>query len=156
VELFRRRDRDLDDVTAVVLADDALTVVETRAFELALLRRIAAEAVILQDAAEDLLLEIRAREPLADVAPRGGRLTSRFVALAQALPASGDPDVQHYCARMREVLDHHALMLSASLDLLAVAWRSERLEDELDQIAGLGRPAQWLDDLRHELLATPV
>jgi hypothetical protein len=156
VELFRRRDRALDDVTAVVLADDALTVAETRAFELALLRRIAAEAVILQDAAEDLLLEIRAREPLADLAPRGGRLTSRFVALAQALPVSGHPDVQRYCVRMREVLDHHALMLSASLDLLAVAWRSDRLEEELDQIAGLGRPAQWLDDLRHELLATPV
>jgi hypothetical protein len=156
VELFRRRGHDLDDVTAVVLADDALGLAEARAFDLALLRRIAAEAVILQDAAEELLAEIRAREPLAELAPRGGRLMSRFVALAEALPVSDHPDVQRYCTRMREVLDHHALMLSSSLDLLAVAWRSERLEDELDRISGLGRPAQWLDDLRHELLATPV
>jgi hypothetical protein len=138
-------------VTAVILAEDELTPAETRAAELALLRRIAAEAVILQDDAEQLLRRVRAREPLAVLAPLGGRLTSRFVALARTLPASNDPEVQRYCARLREVLDHHALMLSASLDLLAVAWRSERLEDELDRISGLGRPAGWLEDIRSAL-----
>ena len=74
------------------------------------------------------------------------------MALAAALPASRDPQVQRYGARMREVLDHHALMVSASLDLLAVAWRSDRLENELDRITGLGRPAQRLEDLRMDLL----
>jgi hypothetical protein len=149
VELFRRRDRELDDVRAVVLADDRE---DARARDLALLRRIAAEAVILQDAAEALLREIRAREPLAELAPRGGRLTSRFIALGTALPRSSDPCVRQIAARLHEVLDHHALMLSASLDLLAVCWRSERLEDEVDRIAGLGRPARWLEDIRLELL----
>jgi hypothetical protein len=127
-------------------------VLAPRASELALLRRIAAEALILQDDAEVLLSAIRAREPLAELAPRGGRLSSRFVALAAALPVSRDPCVREYAARLREILDHHALMLSASLDLLAVAWRSERLEDEVDRIAGLGRPARWLEDIRFELL----
>jgi hypothetical protein len=127
-------------------------VLAPRASELALLRRIAAEALILQDDAEVLLGAIRAREPLAELAPRGGRLSSRFVALGAALPASRDPCVREYAARLREILDHHALMLSASLDLLAVAWRSERLEDEIDRITGLGRPARWLEDLRFELL----
>jgi hypothetical protein len=150
VELFRRRDRDLDDVRAVVVAADDPG--EARARELALLRRIAAEAVILQDDAEALLRDIRAREPLAELAPRGGRLTSRFVALATALPVSRDPVVRRYTVRLREVLDHHALMLSTSLDLLAVCWRSERLEDEVDRIAGLGRPARWLEDIRLDLL----
>jgi hypothetical protein len=149
VDLFRRRDRDLDDVRAVVVPDDEPS---TRARDLALLRRIAAEAVILQDDAEALLLEIRAREPLAELAPRGGRLTSRFVALAAALPTSRDPCVRQHAVRLREILDHHALMLSTSLDLLAVAWRSERLEEEVDRIAGLGRPARWLEDVRFELL----
>jgi hypothetical protein len=149
VELFRRRDRDLADVRSVIVADDAD---EARARDLALLRRIAAEAVILQDDAEALLQEIRAREPLAELAPRGGRLTSRFVTLATALPRSSDPCVRRIAARLQEVLDHHALMLSASLDLLAVSWRSERLEDEVDRIAGLGRPARWLEDIRLELL----
>jgi hypothetical protein len=127
-------------------------VLAPRASELALLRRIAAEALILQDDAEALLRQIRAREPLAELAPRGGRLSSRFLALSAALPVSQDPYVRECVTRLREILDHHMLMLSASLDLLAVAWRSERLEDEIDRITGLGRPARWLEDLRFELL----
>jgi hypothetical protein len=123
--------------------------------DLRLLMRIAAEAVILQDEAEQLLREVRDRAPLAAIAPRGGRLTSRFCALAAALPSSRDPLIQQFASRLREVLDHHALMLSASLDLLAVAWRPERLEDELDRISGLGRPARWLEDIRMELLVEP-
>jgi hypothetical protein len=127
-------------------------VLAPRTSELALLRRIAAEALILQDDAEELLRAIRAREPLAQLAPRGGRLSSRFVALSTSLPVSQDPCVREYAGRLHEILDHHTLMLSASLDLLAVAWRSERLEDEIDRISGLGRPARWLEDLRLELL----
>jgi hypothetical protein len=153
--VFRRRHPDLDDVTAVVLDDEEPVLAEIRAGELGLLRRIAAEAVILQDEAEALLKDVRAREPLALLAPRGGRLASRFVALAQALPVSDDPAVQRYGVRLREVLDHHALMMSASLELLAVAWRSERLEDEIDRINGLGRPAEWLEDIRAALLLEP-
>ena len=146
--MFRRRDRDFDDVRAVIVAEDD----DTRPVELALLRRIAAEALILQDDAEVLLSEIRDRGPLADLAPRGGRLASRFLALAAALPSSRDPVVRAYASRLHEILDHHALMLSASLDLLAVCARSERLEDEVDRIAGLGRPARWLEDIRLDLL----
>jgi hypothetical protein len=149
VDLFRRRDPEFDDVRAVIVAEDEAGA---RSRELALLRRIAAEAVILQDDAEELLRDIRAREPLAELAPRGGRLTSRFLALAAALPRSTDPCVRAHTERLHEVLDHHALMLSASLDLLAVCWRSERLEDEVDRITGLGRPARWLEDIRFELL----
>jgi hypothetical protein len=126
--------------------------VQSRASDLALLRRIAAEAVILQDEAEELLRDVRAREPLAELAPRGGRLASRFVALAAALPACRDPAVRAHAMRLREILDHHALMLTASLDLLAVAYRSDRLEEQVDRISGLGRPARWLEDLRLELL----
>jgi hypothetical protein len=159
--MFRRRradaarpDHGLDDVTAVVLDDAAPRPCERDA-ELRKLTRIAAEAVILQDDAEELLREVRRRAPLAELAPRGGRLTSRFVALGAALPVSRDPQVRAYADRLHEVLDHHALMLSASLDLLAVAWRSERLEEEIDRITGLGRPARWLEDIRMELLVEP-
>ena len=111
--------------------------------------------MILQDEAEQFLCEVRDRRPLAVLAPRGGRLTSRFCALAAALPASRDPIVRGYSERLREIFDHHALMLSSSLDLLAVAWRSERLEDELDRLAGLGGPARRLEDLRMDLLVEP-
>ena len=158
--MFRRRrkhaagpDRGLDDVTAIVL-DDAL-LRGSRDAALGSLTRIAAEAVILQDEAERLLRAIRAREPLAELAPRGGPLTSRFCALAAALPASRDPLIRRYATALREVLDHHALMVSASLDLLAVAWRSDRLDEVLDRIDGLGRPGRRLDDIRMDLLVEP-
>jgi hypothetical protein len=155
--MFRRRHEDprdrLDDVRAVVLSEDEEQ--PGRDAALRALTRIAAEAVILQDDAEQLLREVQARGELAVLAPRGGRLTSRFCALAASLPASRDPLIQHYDARLREVLDHHALMVSTSLDLLAVPWRSERLEDQLDRIAGLGRPARRLEDIRMELLVEP-
>jgi hypothetical protein len=155
--MFRRRHVDsregLDDVRAVLLGDEEPP--SSRDADLRRLTRIAAEAVILQDEAEQLLCEIRDRGELAVLAPRGGRLTSRFCALAVSLPTSHDPLVQQYSVRLREVLHHHALMLSTSLDLLAVAFPSQRLEDELDRIAGLGRPARWLEDIRMELLVEP-
>lgn len=123
-----------------------------RASEFALLRRIAAEPLIVQDDAEQLLRDVRAREPLTELAPRGAEPASRFVAPAAAPPIPHDPYVHAYAARLREMLDHHAQMLSATFDLLAVAWRSERLEDEVDRTSGLRRPARWHEDLRFELL----
>jgi hypothetical protein len=157
--MFRRRrhdaagpDRSLDDVTAVLLDDDLLPA---RDAALRKLTRIAAEAVILQDDAEQLLREIRDREPLAELAPRGGRLTSRFCALVAELPTSRDPLVQRYTGALREVFDHHAMLLSASLDLLAVASRSERLDELVDRIDGLGRPGRRLEDIRMDLLVEP-
>ena len=51
------------------------------------------------------------------------------------------------------MFDHHALMLSSSLDMLAVDWRSERLVEELERIAGLGAPAARLEGIRAELVA---
>jgi hypothetical protein len=154
--MFRRRRADprkgLDDVTAVVLGDEQPS---TRDEDLRRLMRTAAEALILQDEAEQLLREVRDRGQLVVLAPRGGRLTSRFCALSASLPVSRDPLVRRYATRLREVLDHHALMISTSLDLLAVAWRSQRLEDELDRIVGLGAPARRLEDLRMDLLVEP-
>ena len=43
-------------------------------------------------------------------------------------------------------------MLSSSLDMLAVDWRSERIVEELERITGLGAPAQRLDRIREELV----
>jgi hypothetical protein len=52
------------------------------------------------------------------------------------------------------VLDHHALMLSSSLDMLAVDWRSERIVEELERITGLGAPAERLDGIYARLAGT--
>jgi hypothetical protein len=116
------------------------------------LRKIVAEAVIWQDKAEELLVDIRHREPLAEMAPRGGPLIRRFCALKQRLPESNDPAIRRYTDVLGPVFDHHALMLNSSLDMLAVDWRSERIVAELERIEGLGAPAQRLDRIRAELV----
>jgi len=72
------------------------------------LRRIVAEAVIWQDKAEELLVDIRHREPLAELAPRGGPLIRRFCALKQRLPESNDPAIRRYTEALGPVFDHHA------------------------------------------------
>jgi hypothetical protein len=166
VKLFKRRHHTasaerpagepLDDVVSAVVvvvedeADEARRAVERdEAWEA--LRRIVAEAVIRQDEAEDLLADIREREPLAALAPRGGRIVSRFVALRTDLPRFDDAALRRHVSVLEKVFDHHALMLSSSLDLLAVDWRSERMVEELEKIDGLGAPAQWLEAVRAEL-----
>jgi hypothetical protein len=119
--------------------------VPTRTAALATLRAIVAEAVIRQDAAEQLLGEIRERRPLADLAPRGGVLVSRFVGLRRALPDDPDPELRAVVTAVAEVLDHHALLVSSALDLLSVDWRSDRMIERLGQIGGLGPPAERLE-----------
>ena len=118
----------------------------------AVLRSIVAEAVIWQDAAEDVLIDIRDRRPLADVAPRGGPLVSRFVSLALRLPESDDPAILRYTSELRAVFDHHAYMIDSCMQMLAVDWRSERIVEQLERIDGLGSPALRLEALRAELL----
>jgi len=118
----------------------------------AVLRCIVAEAVIWQDAAEDVLIDIRDRRPLADVAPRGGPLVSRFVSLALRLPESDDPAILRYTSELRAVFDHHAYMIDSCMQMLAVDWRSERIVEQLERIDGLGSPALRLEALRAELL----
>ena len=118
------------------------------------LRAIVAEAVIWQDEAEELLAAISRREPLSELAPRGGPLIRRFCKLRMRLPESDDPELRRMTEVLGPVFDHHALMLSSSLDMLAVDWRSERLVEELERIAGLGAPAARLEGIRAELVAS--
>jgi hypothetical protein len=117
----------------------------------AVLRAIVAEAVIWQDEAEAVLAEIRDRRPLGDVAPRGGPLISRFVALACRLPESSDPEIRRHTSVLRMVFDHHALMLKSSMEMLAFDWRSEKIVEQIEKIDGLGAPATWLEAVREEL-----
>ena len=118
------------------------------------LRAIVAEAVIWQDAANDLLAAVSRREPLAELAPRGGPLVRRFCELRTKLPESDDVELRQIAEELGPLLDHHALMLSSSLDMLAVDWRSERIVAELERIEGLGAPAERLDRIYARLAAT--
>jgi hypothetical protein len=116
------------------------------------LRRIVAEALILQDAAEALLLELRDNRNLGAVAPPCGTLMARLGVLGRALPLCGDPVIDGHTRALRTILDHHVLMLNSARALLAAEWRSERLTEQLDRIDGLGPPAQRLERIRAEIL----
>ena len=145
-------------VLSVVWDEDEAVAAERRELAWRELRAITAEAVIWQDAANDVLAAISRREPLAELAPRGGPLVRRFCELRARLPASDDPEVRRITDVLGPVLDHHALMLSSSLDMLAVDWRSDRLVEELERITGLGAPAERLERIYAELsaFAAPV
>ncbi|MGI3782334.1 MAG: hypothetical protein ACRYG2_16355 [Janthinobacterium lividum] len=125
--------------------------------ERALLRRAAAEAVILQDQAEAVLAAVRSHGHLGLIAPRGGPLVRRFFALRAELPdCCADPDDE----RLRHVLDvalhSHALVVSMSMDLLAYEWRSPRLLDVVSRIEGLGAAGVALDAAYAELTHVPA
>ena len=141
-------------VISVVWDEDQDVSAEGRERAWRELRAIVAEAVIWQDAANEVLSAISRREPLAELAPRGGPLVRRFCELRARLPESDDVELRRITEVLGPVLDHHALMLSSSLDMLAVDWRSERLVEELERIEGLGAPAARLEDIRAELVAT--
>lgn len=151
--MFRRRRSEpplIDDLHASVIAvdvDDGDMGADLRASAWRELRSIVAEAVIWQDAAEDVLLAISRREPLAELAPRGGPLVRRFSELRARLPESDDLELRRITDELGPLLDHHALMLSSSLDMLAADWRSERIVAELERITGLGAPAERLNGI---------
>jgi hypothetical protein len=114
----------------------------------ALLRRIAFEAVLLQDEAEAVLGDIHARQPLGLIAPRAGPLARRFFTLRDELPTRTDEPAQ---ARLREelaaILHAHAMSLTVAMDFLAHEWRSPALARQLDGLTDLGAPARRLDEI---------
>lgn len=118
----------------------------------AVLLRIAAEALILQDEAEAVLLAVSRHGHLGVVAPRGGPLVSRFFALADQLPPRcADARLQRVSATLGTLCRHHALQVATALEFLASDGRSPLLHDQVSRYGGLGAPAALLEDLYREL-----
>ena len=116
------------------------------------LRRIVDEAVLLQGLAEDILDGVRARRSLSELARPGGALITRFVALREEVPEPHDTYLREQARTARETLDHHAVMLYTSLEMLGDL-RPNRDPNQLDKLDGLGAPATRLCALQ-ELLAS--
>lgn len=149
---FRRRP---DPFILVDVLEPGRTPAEEQADQHATLRRIAAEAVILQDEAESVIACIRARQSLGHTAPRGGPVVRRFFALRDRLPARcADPADD----QLREILDvtchHHAMALATALEFSALEWRSPEIARQVDAMDGLGPPARRLDEVYATLAAT--
>lgn len=123
----------------------------------AAMRRVAAEAVILQDEAEAVVRGAQAREGLGFLAPRGGPLVRRFFGLRDLLPgACPDSADEELRRQLDAILHHHALAVWVALDLLACEWRSEKISRQLDALNGLGEPAAHLEQLYAELADRPT
>jgi hypothetical protein len=120
----------------------------------AALREIVDEAVLLQGLTEDILDGVREGRSRTELAPPGGALIARFAALRAAVPEPVDPRLRAAAATLRETLDHHALMLSSSLDLLGDL-EPERAAARLDTFDGLGTPARRLCALQDALRGGP-
>ncbi len=122
--------------------------------EHALLRRIAAEAVILQDEAELALSRARARAPLGQIAPQAGPLVHRFFRLRDRLPTRcQDSDDERLRVTLDVILHHHAMMVATALDLLAYEYRSEQVASAVESMR-MGEPARRLDEIYTQLAAT--
>jgi hypothetical protein len=148
---FRRRP---DPFVLVDVLEPSRTPVEERADQRATLRRIAAEAVILQDEAESVIAGIRARQSLGMLAPRGGPVVRRFFALRDGLPRRcDDPDDERLRAILDVTLHHHAMALATALEFCAVEWRSPEIARQVDAMDGLGPPARRLDEVYATLKA---
>ena len=120
------------------------------------LLRVTSEALILQDDADAVLAGVRTRQHMGILAPRAGPLVRRFFALRDLLPQRyDDPDAERSRALLDSILNHHALLLSMALDLLAYEWRSERIAEQVDALDGMGAPGRWLEELYTQLRAAP-
>ena len=149
---FRRR---TDPFVLVDVLEPSRTPAEDRADQRAALRRIAAEAVILQDEAESVIAGIRARESLGTLAPRGGPVVRRFFALRDRLPRRcADPDNERVRAILDVTFHHHAMALATALEFSALEWRSPELARQVDAMDGLGPPARRLDEVYASLAAS--
>jgi len=116
------------------------------------LRRIAAEALILQDEAEAVLTSVRQHEHLGYVAPRGGPLVRRFFALRDELPRrSLGGELARLAATLDTVLLHHAMQVATALEFLAVEGRSDSMRRQVELIGGLGEPGVLLEDAYRQL-----
>jgi len=138
-------------ISSVEFLPDVEVAAGARLDRRAHLLRIVAEAVVLQDEAVELLADIRRREPLAELAPRGGPLARRFFELRRQLPAAADGELARQCETASVVLDNHGTVITYALELLAMDWHSDAIVAQLERLDGLGTPAERLDALYAEL-----
>ena len=116
------------------------------------LLEIVCEALILQDEAEAVLVAVSRHDHLGNVAPRGGPVGRRFLALQERLPARyADPQLDRLRANVSTILYHHAVQVATALEFLAVDGRSERLHRQVSEWGDLGLAARSLEEVYQEL-----
>jgi len=121
--------------------------------EVAAILLLAQEGLYFQDEVEDVLVEIRDGGDLGELSRLGGPIISRYERMRRDLRCHADPALRTYTDALDEVFANHSLLLHSALDLLAVSWRSERLEDERRRLGRVGPQGARLERLVRELKA---
>jgi hypothetical protein len=115
------------------------------------LRSIAHEGLAREEDVQRLLFAVRDDYRLASLAPEAGELVSRYLALRRELRDVRSYALQPHAAALSEVFDYFAQLLYYALDLLAMSWRSARLQEQQEQVGPIGPQAQRLDRIVAEL-----
>ena len=68
------------------------------------------------------------------------------------MPSCGDPEMDRYTTALRQILDHHVLLLKTSLGFLAGEARCALLGERLDTLDRLGAPAHRLEAIRAQII----
>jgi hypothetical protein len=121
--------------------------------EVAAILLLAQEGLYFQDEVEDVLVEIRDGGDLGELSRRGGPIISRYERMRRDLRSHTSPALLAYRDALDEVFANHALLLHSALDLLAVSWRSERLEAEQRRLGRVGPQGARLQRIVGELKA---
>jgi hypothetical protein len=119
--------------------------------ELGRLLRLAQEGLYWQGEVEDLLIAIRDDGDLGELARAGGPIISRYETMRVEARAIHHAALRDDLIALDEIYAHHAMVLNCALDLLAVAWRSERLREEQGRLGGLGTQGARLAELTARL-----
>jgi hypothetical protein len=119
--------------------------------ELGRLLRLAQEGWYWQGEVEDLLVAIRDDGDLGELARAGGPIISRYEAMRVELKPIVHPALRADVVALDEIYANHAMLLHCALDLLAVAWRSERLREEQARLGGVGRQGERLTEITRRL-----
>ena len=113
--------------------------------------RFAQEGLYWAGDVEDLLIAIRDDGDLGELARAGGPIISRFERMRVEMRTIRHPDLREYVDALDETFAYHAMLLNCALDLLAVAWRSDRLREEQAKLGGTGRQGERLARVTAEL-----
>jgi hypothetical protein len=115
------------------------------------LRKLAWEGLYWEGEVEEMLCAVRDDARLADVAPRSGKLVSRYCEMRRELRRIDSPELQRHVRALSEIFDYLAQLLHHAVALLGTSWRSERLREQQRRVGPVGPQAERLRSVVAEL-----
>jgi hypothetical protein len=115
------------------------------------LRRLAWEGWYRVEDVEEMLFAVSANAPLAELAPRSGKLVSRYCEMRRELLDIRSPELQPHVGALSEIFDYLSQLLHYAVALLGSSWRSEGLRQQQELVGPIGPQADRLRRVVAEL-----